>query len=111
MLLYLFLLLIVLPLVEQGGEVVRLDVQMALKPPVELGPVVAMPGPAATPEGTAQAAILDRTRERMRTVSSGARVRLGDAVVFTVPQRPDASGASIQHEEWLVVRIRSSKPG
>lgn len=110
--------LIVLPLLvpsaagDRGSETVQLDVQMAIKPPVEVMPGVIGAAPAGekgAERSATVAATPDRSRERMRTVSSSATLSLGDAVILSIPERPDASGRSIQHEEWLVVRVRRAE--
>jgi len=101
--------LIVLPLLDPDRKRMRLDVQMAFKPPVEISPELRFSpqgAPAAAGPAPVGAPTPDRSRERMRTISSGVALDLGDAVVLTLPDRPDATGRSIQHEEWLVVWVR-----
>jgi len=89
--------LVVVPLQAPGADRIDLDIQMAFKPPSTLAPR----------EGGGPAAGLDLGRERMRTVAGRMAVRIGETAVLSVPSAPSGEGASIRHEDWLVLRVRS----
>lgn len=89
--------IIALPLIETDGATASVDVQMAWKPKTDIAPATAGDnGPTA----------IDRTQQRMRTVSSQSRCKLGDAIVLTVPASPSDAGASLANDDWLIVRVR-----
>jgi hypothetical protein len=87
---------IALPLLDIDGTKANVDVQMAWKP----APIV-----DKAKEGVA----IDRTTQRMRTVSSHAHCALGEAIVLTVPSSPNEGGASLAQDDWLIVRVRKAR--
>jgi hypothetical protein len=87
--------LIVLPLIDEAGSSVSLDVQMAWKPAPEIQVL-----DGVTPNAS---------RERMRSVSANVRVPLGQAIALSVSARPNSDGASMEDEDWLIVRLRAAK--
>jgi hypothetical protein len=92
--------LIVLPLLRPGSDRMTLDVQMAWIP----GAAVAQrPVATAIAESTAS---IDQVAQSMRTVSTTALLRLGEAIVLTIPARPDDQGRPLPHEDWLIVLVR-----
>ncbi len=92
--------IITLPLVEQNSDRAEVEVTMAWK---------------ATPEvimaqgGESVGSSLDRTRQRLRTISSQVRCALGEAIVLSIPASPSDAGKSIEHDDWLVIRVRRSR--
>lgn len=92
--------IIALPLIDADGASATVDVQMAWKPT----PQVQF---ATAGDGTVTA--VDRAQQRMRTVSSQSRCKLGDAVVMTIPSTPAEGGASLANDDWLIVRVRAAK--
>ncbi|MDZ4755579.1 MAG: hypothetical protein SGJ11_13915, partial [Phycisphaerae bacterium] len=89
---------IALPLFDVDGTSATVDVQMAWKPVVEVMPA---------PQGETGIGAVDRTRQRMRTVSSQSRCKLGEAIVMSIPATPTDGGASVAHDDWLIVRVRA----
>ncbi len=92
--------LIVLPLLRpQSGEL-TLDVQMAWVPTSSVGErSIAM----ALPDTQGS---VDQVVQTMRTVSTTARLRLGEALALTIPHKLDDQGRAAPHEDWLIVLIR-----
>lgn len=88
--------LIVLPLLAPDGASLTLDVQLAWKPSPEVHI------PTADKHDTQ----LDRSRQRMRTVSSTARLKRGDAVALSIADRPHDDGSPLEHDDWLILRAR-----
>jgi hypothetical protein len=106
--------LIVLPLVTPHTEEMTLDVQMAWVPntqvitrPVALGPVQS--SVAAESSGSGSGPSIDETTRSMRTISSTAKVRLGEAIALSIPAELSPDGKSMEWEDWLIVRVR--RPG
>ncbi len=92
--------IIALPLIEADGASATVDVQMAWKP---------MPQVQFATAGDGTVTAVDRAQQRMRTVSSQSRCKLGDAVVMTIPSTPSEGGASLANDDWLIVRVRVAK--
>ena len=46
--------------------------------------------------------------QTMRTVSTTASLRLGEALVLTIPERLDDQGRAAPYEDWLIVSVRRS---
>lgn len=89
--------LIVLPLLSPDGERVNVDVQFAWIPTTKVDERSFVAASAAEP------ASIDVTERTMRTVSTAARVNLGQTLAFPIPQE---LGADHEYEQWLVVRVR-----
>lgn len=92
--------IIALPLLDPDGDQAAVEIQMAWKPTTEV---------ALASEPESGCATIDRTRQRMRTVSSQSRCALGEAILLSIPAYPSDTGASIAHDDWLVVRIRRAQ--
>jgi hypothetical protein len=92
--------IIALPLVEQNSDRAEIEVTMAWKPGTEV---------VTVSEGEAAGTALERTKQRMRTVSSQARCVLGEAILLSIPASPSDTGASIEHDDWLVIRVRRAR--
>ncbi len=92
--------IIALPLVEQNSDRAEIEVTMAWKPSAAI--VL-----AHTEESAGSP--LDRTKQRLRTVSSQTRCTLGDAILLSIPASPSDAGASIEYDDWLVIRVRRSR--
>lgn len=115
--------LIALPMVAPDGQSMTLDVQMAWAPsaelrqqPVTLGPQVAivrgygeLAASAQTPVSPASAIAatgsIDLPTRRMRTVSTSARLRFGDAIALSIPDNINAP--AFDDEDWLILHVRA----
>lgn len=93
--------LVVLPLLMPDGERAEIDVQFAWIPPADVDER------CFTPASGAEQTSVDVTRRRMRTVSSTAKVAIGQAIALAIPETPEADD---EYEEWLVVRVREAQP-
>ncbi len=92
--------LIVLPLLRPQSDELTLDVQMAWVPTSKVDQrSIAM----ATPDTQGSVDLVNRN---MRTVSTTARLRLGEALVLTIPERVDDQGRAAPYEDWLIVLVR-----
>lgn len=92
--------LIVLPLLSPDGGQVEVDVQFAWIPPTQVDARSFVAASAAEP------ASIDLTQRSMRTVSTAARVELGEAIALPIPNELDVDD---EYEEWLIVRVRGGR--
>ncbi len=88
--------IIALPQINPTSGDVALDVEMAWKPEIGI-------------DQAKDANSLDRTLQRMRTVASQTRSKLGQAVALTIPATPHDGGASVENDDWVIVRVRGAE--
>jgi hypothetical protein len=92
--------LTVLPLLCAAGDAMLLDVQMAWVPTAD---VIARDVTLAGGEAKGS---IDQTRRSMRTVSTSAKVGLGEAIALSIPSQLDDAGRVADYEDWLIVHVR-----
>jgi hypothetical protein len=95
--------LIVLPLLTPETDELTLDVQMAWVPSTQT-----TQRSIALGTGAGEASI-DQTIRSMRTVSSTTTLKMGDAIALSIPNQLSDTGAAMEWEDWLIVRVH--KPG
>ncbi|HWB20669.1 MAG TPA: hypothetical protein VG711_10235 [Phycisphaerales bacterium] len=103
--------LIVLPLISSDSLSITVDVQAAWSPTASVYPrqaAAAAPDKSVAPSADPAAAI-DLSKRSMRTVSSAATIRLGDAVALTIPAQLDDRNTSAEYEDLLIIRPRLPK--
>lgn len=117
--------LIALPLVAPDSQSLTLDVQMAWAPsaeirqlPVTLGPQIAIVRGFGEPSAGAQTPIspvgtiaatgaIELATRRMRTVSTTARLRFGDAIALSISD--NVNGPMSDDEDWIVLHVRAAR--
>jgi hypothetical protein len=97
--------LVVLPLLCSGEDAMILDVQMAWVP------TAGVSERTVTLAGGETAGTIDQTRRSMRTVSTNAKVRVGEAVALSIPQQLDDAGRAAEYEDWLIIYVRPPNGG
>ena len=91
--------LVVLPLLCSGEDALLLDVQMAWVPTTTVS------ARSVTLAGGETSGTIDQTIRSMRTVSTTAKVGLGEAIVLSVPRQLDDAGRPAEYEDWLIVHV------
>lgn len=60
---------------------------------------------ALTLAGGETSGTIDQTTRSMRTVSTTAKVGLGEAIALSVPRQLDDAGRPAEYEDWLIVHV------
>ena len=95
--------LVVLPLLCANEDAMLLDVQMAWIPSTSVS------SRDVTLAGGEAGGSIDQTKRSMRTVSTTAKVSLGEGLALSIPRRLDDAGRPAEYEDWLIIHVR--EPG